>query len=194
MRAQEGLALADAAAAPFEQAYARMWVAWLHALEHQPQDAVRWGREAVEICHEHGFAQVEAMAQVFLGWGMALTADPSKGCELLQTAITSFRATGARMLQPLHAALAAEALMAAERDSDATREIDEGLHAAEQTGERGHLAELQRLKGILLRRRGAQAEADQWLRTSLQTAQAQGATALEQRAARTLQTASPASG
>ena len=188
--AQNGLDLAERSGGVFERSYACMWLAWLSALREEPQQALRWATEAIDGCDSHGFEQVGAMATVFLGWAQAMTDKPRDGLATLEDGVARFERSGARMLQPFHAALRAAALRTAARLQEALICVNDGIRAAAHTGEVGHLAELHRLRGDLLYALERPGEAAAALEAAVRIAKEQGH-ALRERAHSSRQTASP---
>ena len=103
--------------------------------------------------------------------------------EQLRDSLARQRAIQAGLLRPTFLAHLAEALLAADRIDEGLTAVQEGLEWAEQSLERYYVAELHRLRGELLRARGAGADAEGSFRSALAFAREQGAIGFELRAA-----------
>ena len=80
----------------------------------------------------------------------------------------------------------AEAHLRAGQFNDALSALDRATEAAAATGECHYQAELHRLRGTVLAKTGADAEAASWLGQAIKSAQSQQAKSLELRAATSL--------
>lgn len=152
----------------------------------------RWeaARELVEeqlaIAAHHGFEMWLAMGAFRSAWLDCLDGDLESGIERLRRGIAAFRATGAEIARPLHLSYLAQAEALAGRHENGLEAIDEALAASEAAEELHYQAELHRIRGRLeLAIPGRRTQALDALQRALSTARAQGARALELRAALT---------
>jgi predicted ATPase len=93
---------------------------------------------------------------------------------------------GTELSQPYHLALLADAYGRSGQIEAGLCALEDALVAADQHVERLYEAELQRLKGELLRRKGVEMEAETCFQTALAVARRQQAKSLELRAAMSL--------
>jgi predicted ATPase len=85
--------------------------------------------------------------------------------------------------QPFGISLLVKGLIAAGRLDEALGALDRALATSARTGERFYLAELLRLKGEILARKGNLSEAEHWLHEAIQVSRQQGAKLFELRSA-----------
>jgi class 3 adenylate cyclase/predicted ATPase len=112
--------------------------------------------------------------------------DVAGGISLLRSGSTAYRATGAEMWLPYHAALLARACEIADQVEEALAQLDDALQIMDRTGERWFAAELNRHKGQLLLRQGHSEAAEALYRKALSIAAEQEAKLWELRAALSL--------
>jgi len=153
--------------------------------------ALRRDPEAVLDRCEHwiGDAQVHGMAvfvpymRVCRGWAVAVRDDVDLGLAEMEEAAAQIAATGARMLNNVFHGLKADALLLADRPTDALVSADEALRLVERSGERWFEAELHRLRGRALLTLDADDPAgEDAIRTALAIATAQGSLTFAARA------------
>jgi predicted ATPase len=135
------------------------------------------------LTREHGFPFWLAGGTVLRGWGLT----GPEGVAQLRQGLADWEATKALTHRPYHLGLLAEALGREAQFKEALGAVAEALAVTERTGERFYEAELHRLRGELLLRRGAAGgEAEVCFRQALAVAARQGARSLELRAALSL--------
>ena len=108
------------------------------------------------------------------------------GRSLLRSGLSAYRATGAEAWAPHYFALLAEACEIAGEIDEAVTLLNDALQTVERTGHRWLAAELNRLKGELLRRQGHPEAAEKLYRKALSIARKQEARLWELRAAMSL--------
>jgi predicted ATPase len=162
------------------------------ALVHQFRRERQAVQEAVEafmaLATEQGNAELLARGMILRGWALFTPGRETAGIGQMRKGLVALQATGGEVRRSLFLALLAEAY-------GGIGEIEEGLHvlaealaAVEHTGERFYEAELQRLKGELLRARAAEPdiEAETCFQQALAIARQQQAKSLEMRAGMSL--------
>jgi predicted ATPase len=142
-----------------------------------------WADQLVNVASEQGFAHWRAEGTIYRGWVTVKKGDVTEGISLLRGSSATYRATGAEMWTPHHAALLATAYEIAGQVDDAASQLDEALQIVERTGERWLEAELYRLKGQLVLRQGDFEATEELYRKALSIAREQEAKLWELRTA-----------
>jgi predicted ATPase len=131
--------------------------------------------QLIAVAIEQGFPYWRALGQAFRGWVAVKTGDLTEGMSLLRNSSAAYRATGSEAWSPQVVALLAEACEIAGQVEEGLGLLDEALQLVEETGERWFAAELNRLKGQLLLRKGYFRRAEELYREALNIAQEQEA-------------------
>lgn len=140
---------------------------------------------AIKLSDNLNFLHWKIYGKMFLGWSLAVLGDPA-GIELLQRTQDEWHDNGGGVLLPYYYALQADALMHHGRDSQAWEKLLLAEAAVRTHDERFWEAEVYRLQACCQQRLGGDAATiDGLLDRAIQTARAQGARSLEQRALRT---------
>jgi class 3 adenylate cyclase/predicted ATPase len=137
----------------------------------------------VKVTTEQGFPVWRAVGTAHRGWVMVGNGDVAEGVALLRSGSEAYRATGTEMWMPYFFALLARACEIAGQNEDALTMLNKGLRIVERTGGRWLAAELERLKGQLLRRQGHPEATEELYRKALSIAREQEAKLWELRAA-----------
>jgi predicted ATPase len=135
------------------------------------------------VTAEQGLPHWRSQGTIFRGWAKVNNGDIADGISLLLSGSAAYRATGAEVWMPYHLALLARAYEIAGQIQDAAALLEDALQTMERTGERWFAAELNRLKGQLLLRRGHAQAAEQFYYEALHIATEQEAKLWELRAA-----------
>jgi predicted ATPase len=146
----------------------------------------QWVDQVVLVTTEQGFPVWRAHGTIFRGWVKVKNGDVAEGISLLRSGLTAYRATGAEAWTPHFFALLAGAYEIEGQADEAATLLDDALQIVERTKQRWLAAELNRLKGKLLLRRGHSETADQLYRKALSIAQEQRAKLWELRVAASL--------
>jgi DNA-binding winged helix-turn-helix (wHTH) protein len=184
---------------------AHFFSALLATLLGDPAEARVHASAIREIARGESYPDLLPAAAILRAWGESDGATPAVPAQMEQLLIAR-RAAGQRLNESLFCALLAQAHAAQGQTGAALEAVGQGLAFAEQNAERCHLAELQRIKGVLLwrdarrrpgnrgaqRRNGARAmqqrrpaalhEAEACLQQAIDIARSQGARLLELRA------------
>lgn len=142
-------------------------------------------REGLEIARRHGIALWELACSALLGWSQAARGDARAIAPILEicAAVSPVMGGSAIFFQ----AVSADALWRADRLDGGLEVIERGLEVSERYAGHYAVAELQRLKGECLSRRGDAAGVGVvWLERALATALGQDSPPLILRAAESL--------
>jgi len=142
--------------------------------------------QLVSLTIEQGFRQWHAQGTIYRGWVQARNGDVAEGMSLLRSGIIAFRVSGTEAWLPHFLALHASACDLAGKAEEGLSLLDEAMQIVDRTGERWLEAELYRLRGQLLLRRGHAEAAENRYRESLRMAREQEAKLWELRAAASL--------
>jgi predicted ATPase len=149
-------------------------------------------QEAVEafmaLATEQGIAELSARGMILRGWARFAPGQETAGIGQMRQGLGALQTMGGEVRLPLFLALLAEACGAIGQIDEGLQALTEALAAVEHTGGRFYEAELQRLKGELLRARTAEPdpEAETCFQKALAIARRQEAKSLELRAAMSL--------
>lgn len=181
--AAEARQVCDRLRHPFTESYCGILeglrLAWLE----RPADACAACRHALDLAREHRFGQLEAFGLIPEGWALARMGDPAAGADRLRSATEVFGALpSGHMLGHLMHGWLADVLREAGDQAGATRALARAFAESERTGERFHLAELHRLRGLLAQAAGAPEEAARCWAAAVDLAQDQGAALFAERA------------
>ena len=139
-------------------------------------DDVALGEQAdqlVSLTIEQGFRQWHAQGTIYRGWVQVRNGDVAEGMPLLRSGIIAFRASGTEAWLPHFLALHARACDLAAKAEEGLSLLDEAMQVVDRTGERWLEAELYRLNGQLLLRRGHAEAAENRYREALRIAREQ---------------------
>jgi hypothetical protein len=131
-------------------AAALFWAGAIGQFEWNPAKVERLASDLIARSMSHNFPIWLAMGAILRGWARSLSGDTTNGIARIEAGIREFRATGSIAAMPYFLALKAEALYSADRTSEALEAVKDALVMVERFEERWWLAELYRLRGILL--------------------------------------------
>ena len=135
---------------------------------------------------EHHLSQWLAEGTMCGGSALVGLGQQIEGLAQLYTGLAGSNEIGARVLDTQWLAFIAEAHLQAGQFDEALAALNRGTETAAATGEGYYLAELYRLRGIVLAKTGEEAEATSWFHRALDAARSQQAKSLELRAATSL--------
>jgi tetratricopeptide (TPR) repeat protein len=171
----------------FMQASAHAQSAELFHFRRELEPLIEHAEKALTISERQGYPFHHAIALTLRGWARVMEGAVEEGLAAIARGLEMQRSAGADIERPYGLGLYAEALLHAGRIDDGLSAVDEAI---EIIGRRARAffweAELHRLRGELLLKRGADEEAERSLRTALATAQRQDALSLQLRAAMSL--------
>ncbi len=143
--------------------------------------------EEMTIATEQSFPFWHALGTLHKGAGLLLQGRREEALPVLLKGFSAFRATGAEVRVPSYFGLLGDAYMQSGRFEDAHKALNEGLAIAEKNDDRGHEAELYRLKGeLLLAESRDETAAEDCFRRAIETARRQQSKGWELRATMSL--------
>lgn len=164
-------------------------VAWVAALDRDVEMTLSWGEEAVAFSVEKRFPLYVALNSILRGWARAMKGEAASGVEEIAEGIRGMKATGAWMLQTFFLTLLAEAKLLAGAPADEALELyDEALMLVTRNSEGFCESEVLRLRGDLLLEHypDRREEAEQNLKSALQSAVGRRGVIMEKRARESL--------
>jgi len=170
---------------PFSLGYALFCAALFHAVARDPEAVGHCAAEGRALCRTHSFPVFLAYARFFEGYAQAASGAPEAGIDEMVKGLEETKKLGMVVWRPVALAVLAEVYAEVGEHRKALDAVERGLRRAASREEHFALADLYRLKGILLSRkpRGNTADAESWLQRALDTARVQGARSWELRAA-----------
>src|SRR5262249_26089219 len=163
------------------------YAAWLHHARREGTAAQERAEAAIELSSARGFAQYLAVGKPLRGWALAMQGQGEEGLAQLRQGLAALKAMGSALDWPRCLLLLAEAYGEGGQLDEGLTALTEALATAHKTGERYWEAELYRLKGELLLRRGTpMEEGETCFQQALDIARHQEAKSLELRAATSL--------
>jgi adenylate cyclase len=152
-------------------------------IQSDPQPALKRATESLELAREQGFATWIGISQMIRGASLVRNGRCAEGLDEIQAGMNAHRGMAAGAYQPFGISLLVNGLIVDGRLDAALDALAQALSISERTGERFYLAELLRLKGKILARKGDFAAAADWLRQSIELARQQNAKLFELRSA-----------
>ena len=179
--------VAQAMAQPTSQVIAQCMLAKSACMRRDGVAALRFAQEGIRLSQLYGQSLWQGLATAFHGWALAERAACDQGVAQLREGTARWRAMGTLHFTPFLLALQAEAALTAHDWEVGQAALADGLAIASGGGDTYWLAELQRLRGELLRAEGQDGDAvEACFHEALATARAQEARMLELRAAMSL--------
>jgi predicted ATPase/DNA-binding winged helix-turn-helix (wHTH) protein len=146
--------------------------------------ARKWIDQLSEIAHRRGLLRWQAWASCYDGMVERQNGSPTKGLQILRSALTEFPDTTFRARHNTFIGALALAAASAGEHSFALKAIGDAIDRSDRMEERWSVAELLRVKGeVLLKGRAGHHHAEELFRKSLEWAVRQGAKAWELRTA-----------
>ena len=186
----KGVAKAEGPDLLYSLSAVRSQLASLYQLRREPEPALRWARDTIDVATRHGFPYRVALGKLVEGWVLATDrGEPARGIELIREAIETAESVGVSLDYPYFLALLAEAHHAAGDVDEGLRVLAEALQWIQSTRSYFYEPELHRLKGLLLLAEGpkrSEEEAERCFERALASARETGAKSLALRAALSL--------
>jgi tetratricopeptide (TPR) repeat protein len=181
--AQSGLSHSQSLGGLHTVNYSLCYLAAAHHFRRDSRGALQRATESLDMAREQGFATWIGVSQMIRGASLIATGESEVGLADITSGMTAHSGTEAITYQTFGISLYAQGLLEGGRFDEALDALAEGLAISERTGERFYLAELLRLKGEIVARKGDLAEAEQWLREAIDVSRRQGARLFEMRSA-----------
>jgi DNA-binding winged helix-turn-helix (wHTH) protein/predicted ATPase len=153
-RSHDALRLAWGQSHPFTLALTLITVAILQLLRGEGEATLEHVQAGLVLSTEHGFPYLNAVGAALQGWELARRGSIEAGMAQMHAGLAALRATGAELLRPYLLALLAEVCGHSGQIEAALCALKEALVAADEHAERFYEADLYRLKGELLLRKG----------------------------------------
>jgi predicted ATPase/class 3 adenylate cyclase len=188
-RGNEALALAQRLSQPYNLAFAKVFVGFLHQFRGDVRAAQENAESLIALCAEYGLTNWLALATIVRGWAMAGQGRTQEGIAQIQEALANTRATGwSEIYRPYCHSLLAEACGEAGRLDEGLSALTEALIIADEHENRQYEAEMHRLKGELLLKQDDSnaAAARSCFERAVEIARKQSAKSLELRATMSL--------
>jgi predicted ATPase len=184
-RVEAGLALGQRLAHANSLAFALNFLSLLHCFRREFDAAKGRAEATIALACEHPLPQWLAEAIICRGFALVGLGQLMEGTAQLRTGLAGWNGTGCHLFDTQWLGFIAEAHLQAGDFDDALAALDQAQTAA-TAGECHYQAELYRLRGTVLAKNGAPAEAASWLHRAIDTARSQQARSLELRAATSL--------
>jgi predicted ATPase/DNA-binding SARP family transcriptional activator len=184
--AEDAIALAEELEHPFTTCVATFFTALIRLLRRDHEAMADLAAEALQIAAQRSFPLYEAWGTMLTGWGLSQAGQVEEGIAHLRRGIAAWHAMGAAVTLSNALVVLAGTYVQIGWTTAALTLIEEGLSAAAQWQHRLCEAELHRLRGELLRREGALADAEAAFRRAIEVAQEQRARGWELRATTSL--------
>ncbi len=185
--AEKGIAIASDFDNPQsrEQAFRACAITQLLRREHDA--ALKNAEAANSISQENGLRQPEAMVQVPRGWALTMGGDGDQAIERIRRGLKDILATGAKAQWTYFIGTLAQCCLHDDRLEEGLLVVDEAISNILDRDDRIWEAEIYRLKGEFLHKRGdAAAEIELYFQKALDAARTQSAKSWELRAATSL--------
>src|SRR5262245_16043847 len=183
---EAGLGLAERLAHAHGVAHALTFAAELHNLRREFDLAHRRAEAAIDIAREHRMSARLGHATICRGYALVGLGRQAEGITQIHSGLAAWRVTGGRLFDTQWLGFLAETHLQVGQLTDSLKTLDLAAQTAAATGECHYQAELHRLRGIVLVKTGAEAEAASWLEQAIKCAHSQQAKSLELRAATSL--------
>lgn len=157
-KSHDTLSLARELSHPFSIGAALQTAAWVRQYRQEESAVQAHAEEEIALSGEEGFALWLAVGTIQRGWALSEQGDQEQGRAQMRKGLTALNATGAKLAQPYHLGLLAQAHGKSGQPHEGLTLLAQALAAIEQTGERCYEAELYRLYGELALQGGARAQ------------------------------------
>lgn len=157
-KSHDTLSLARELSHPFSIGAALQTAAWVRQYRQEDREAQASAEEEIALSGEEGFALWLAVGTIQRGWALSQQRDQEQGLAQMRKGLTALNATGAKLAQPYHLGLLAQAHGKSGQPHEGLMLLDQALATIEQTGERCYEAELYRLYGELALQVGAKTQ------------------------------------
>jgi class 3 adenylate cyclase/predicted ATPase len=154
-----------------------------HLLRGEGEEALRFGREAIELAENYTLPQWIGAGKIASGWALIDLGDTEEGMAYLQQGVGLWKSIDSLAAMPWFLALLAEGYMKTGQYGPAMDALEEARRLIERTGERFYEAEVHRLRGEVFRLDGQAADAEAAFFQSFDVARSQSALAVQLRAA-----------
>jgi predicted ATPase len=140
------------------------------------------------LCAEHGITELSTYATILIGAAVAKEGLVEEGIAQIQTGLAGLEATGSGPARPFYLGCLAAAHLEIGRFDNASSTLAQAFICADDNSDRQHEAELYRLKAelVLAQDSSNKEQAQNWLKSAVESARRQSAKSLELRATASL--------
>jgi predicted ATPase len=135
---------------PYSLAIGCVCAANLYQMRGEAEASRDFSRQALAVCEQYGFPELESWAHCFLGWSLVMLGRGGEGLETIALGLTQYRATGGNIFLSCFLRLLADGWSRAGNAEQASAALDRAFAYVRESGERIDEAELYRLKGEVL--------------------------------------------
>jgi predicted ATPase len=153
-RSYEALSLARAMSNAHSLAFAQNFVSSIHLYRRESDAAQKVAQDLIALSLEQGTRMWLAHANAVRGFAIAAQGHQQDGIAQVQQALAAYRATRTELGMPEFLCLLGEACMHADRVDDGLAALNEAQRTADRQREHNWDAEINRVRGELLLRRG----------------------------------------
>jgi predicted ATPase len=184
---QEAIALAQELSHPHSLTLAHGVAGWFHVFRLDAQAAQEHAEACLCLSTEHGFPYMSTMAHIIHGWALSEQGQVEEGIVEIRQGTADHEATGAKLGQPHHLAVLAQACGKAGQIEEGLVTLAEALEVTIRTDERWCEAKLHRLRGEFLLMQDADVgEVEACFQEAIEVARQQQAKMFELRAVMSL--------
>jgi predicted ATPase len=140
---------------PTSLVYAGFWIAWIHHLLGENEEARKLAAETMDLAAAHGFPYMLEWGRIVLGSAVSALGQHAEGIDHMRVSLANQAALGLRVERPYCLTLLAEALLRHGELDEAEGCLAEALELAAQTEARSYEAESHRVLGELYQRSGS---------------------------------------
>jgi class 3 adenylate cyclase/predicted ATPase len=182
---REGLELGQTLDHPLSHLLARIMLLQILLLRGDARAAAQILEQAIRLSSDKGVSRV-MWADFFSGWVRCVDGFPEEGLALMLRDFESVGAAGQEAFRPYYLGVVADTHRAVGRIDDGLDRVERAIGLVATHDSQWCLAELQRIKGELLRARGEPRAAQSCFEAAMETARGQDAKSWELRAASSL--------
>ena len=186
IKLQEAVAFARQLNHPFTLVVGLVWGYFLHAFRRDLLACQEFAEEAMQLSIKGGFPSWQAISTFFLGWSQAQRGEVEEGIVQMRRGLDGWRSTGMGVYVPWFLALIADAFGKCGQVEKGLALAQEAIDLVEKGGERTWEAEVNRVKGELLKLSSRESEAEACFRQAIEVARRQQAKSWELRATTSL--------
>lgn len=163
--------------------YSLCYLASVHHIRRDSRAALERATQSLQSAREQGFATWIGVSQMVRGAALISSREYEEGLKEITCGLKAHSGMEAIAYQSFGIALLVKGLIEAGRLDEALGALAHAQAISERTGERFYLAELWRLKGEALAKKGSVSEAGHWLREAIELSRQQEAKLFELRSA-----------
>jgi class 3 adenylate cyclase/tetratricopeptide (TPR) repeat protein len=173
--AREGVHHARALGAIHAMNFSLCYLAGVYYFRRDAADSLQFATESLELAREQGFATWRGASQIMRGDALMRLGSIGEGFAEIEAGVNAHSDIDAISYRTVFSGILVRGLLTTGRLDEALEAVEEGIATSEQRDERFYVAELLRLKGETLAKKGRPLEAEYWLREAIAVAERQEA-------------------